>query len=66
MAQKKAAKKAAAKAEEKPKVENKKPTHEAVKRFAEAGEVYDSGDKLHLTKKRAESLGALVKPITSE
>lgn len=59
-------KKAAKKAASAPKVETKKSSFEVVKRLAEVGEVYKPGDKIQMTKKRAESLGALVKPITSE
>ena len=58
------AKKAAKKAASAPKVETKKPSFEVVKRLAEVGEVYKPGDKIQLTKKRAEALGDLVKPAS--
>lgn len=59
---KKAAKKAAAPV----KTEAKKPVFEVVRRLSEDGEVYQPGEQITLTKKRAEALGALVKPASDE
>lgn len=59
---KKAAKKAAAPV----KASAKKVTLEAKKRLCEGGEIYQPGDKITLTEARANSLGPVVGPVTSE
>lgn len=59
-------KKAAKKAASAPKPESKKLTFEVVCRLSEDGQVYEKGDKITLTKKRAEALGALVIPASDE